>query len=137
MKNFRQKYRTSSFKEILETGVGTCIEQVKLCQIWFNKHKIESKIFFHRCFDSGKDDNIRLNCIFLFKRNDNWYHFEHTNLKRKGIHRYSDLNSALVDITVDFKKGMKRSLTEIPYIPDHISFHELNIFINEFEKYKF
>ena len=137
--NFRKNYKVSSIKEILESGVGTCIEQAKLIKYFFDMIGLENRLFCHRTYEN--EDNIinevKMHCIVLFNKNNTWYHFEHSNQPKRGIHKYDDVNSALIDITSGFKKNDIRALSEITEIPDNISFKQFNDYINNFPEFTF
>lgn len=135
--NFRQKYKVNSIKKSLLNGLGTCIEQAKIIKAFFDKIGFENKLFCYRCYenDSNLDKDIRMHCFVLFKYNDFWYHFEHSNSLKRGIHEYKSVEEAVSNIISEYKKEDIRVLTEIPNIPDDISFQELNAYVNSFEKY--
>ena len=82
LKGFRENYKTMSIEEILETGLGTCIEQAKLIKYFFDKIGLENKLYCHRGYETEEnfDKEVRMHCFVLFNYNDNWYHFEHSNI---------------------------------------------------------
>lgn len=139
LKDFREKYRISSITEILESGVGTCIEQAKLIKFFFDKIGLENKLYCYRGFESEEnfDKEVRMHCIVLFKYNESWYHFEHSNRMKRGIHKYESVSKAIEEITSGYKDdGDIRELTEIDSIPDHLTFKEFNQFVNEYDNQK-
>lgn len=68
--------------------------------------------------------------ICLYKEGDFWYHFEHSNTLKKGIHKYFDVDGALKDITSEFEN---RELIEIPDIPEGLSFQWFNQYVTQFK----
>ena len=136
LKGFRESYRISSINETLETGLGTCIEQAKLIKYFFDKIGLENKLFCHRDYETEEnfDKDVRMHCFVLFKYNNIWYHFEHSNRPKRGIHPYESIEKALEDITSGFEKQDIRVLTEIPDIPDNITFKEFNKYVNSFDR---
>lgn len=136
LKGFRESYRISSINEMLETGLGTCIEQAKLIKYFFDRIGLENKLFCHRGYETEEnfDKDVRMHCFVLFKYNDYWYHFEHSNRPKRGIHKYESVESAIKDITSGFEKQDIRVLTEIPDIPDNITFKEFNKYVNSFDR---
>ena len=77
---------------------------------------------------------IILNTLIFLKKE---YNFEHSNVPKKGIHKYISLDAAIKNITSEFKeKGDIRKLTEIDSIPDDLTFKEFNQFVNEFDNIK-
>lgn len=139
LKGFRENYRISTIDEILETGLGTCIEQTKMIKCFFDKMGIENKLYCHRSYETEEnfDKDVRMHCFILFKYNDNWYHFEHSNRPKRGIHKYESVESAIKEITGGFEEhGDIRKLTEIDSIPNGLTFKEFNNFVNEFDNIK-
>ena len=139
LKGFRENYRISSIDEMLETGLGTCIEQAKMIKCFFDKMGFENKLYCHRSYETEEnfDKDVRMHCFVLFKYNDNWYHFEHSNIPKRGIHKYESVESAIEEITSGLEEhGDIRKLTEIDSIPSGLTFKEFNEFVNEFDNSK-
>lgn len=139
LKGFRENYRISTIDEMLETGLGTCIEQAKMIKCFFDKIGIENKLYCCRSYETEEnfDKEVRMHCFVLFKYDDNWYHFEHSNRLKRGIHKYKSVKSAIDEITSGFEKqGDVRKLTEIDSIPSGLTFKEFNNFVNEFDNPK-
>lgn len=136
LKGFRENYRISTIDEILETGLGTCIEQAKIIKYFFDRMGIENKLYCHRSYETEEnfDKEVRMHCFVLFKHNEEWYHFEHSNKPKRGIHKYVSVENAIEEITSGFKeRGDIRKLTEIDEIPEGLTFKEFNNFVNEFD----
>ncbi len=134
LKGFRENYRISSIDEILKTGLGTCIEQAKLIKLFFDKMGLETKLYCHRGYENADnfDKEVRMHCFVLYKCNDTWYHFEHSNRPKRGIHKYDNVEDAIKEITSGFNENDKRILTEIPEIPEGMSFKEFNEYVNSY-----
>jgi hypothetical protein len=111
----------------LSNGLGTCIEQAKIIKAFFDKIGLENKLFCHRGYETEEnfDKDVKMHCFILFKYNNIWYHFEHSNRPKRGIHPYESIEKALEDITNGF---------EIPEIPDNITFKEFNEYVNSFDE---
>lgn len=137
LRGFREKYRINSLIEVLQTGLGTCIEQAKMMKVFFDKIGLENRLYIYRTYedDDNFDKEVFMHCIVLFKTNDKWYHFEHSNEPKKGINEYDSIDKALLKITNDIEnKKSVQILTEIDDIPEKISFKEFNLFVNSFDK---
>lgn len=135
--NFRKNYRTSTIEEILKYGIGTCIEQAKLIKYFFDVIGLENKLYCHRTYEDNEPFNkIKMHCFVLFKYKDSWYHFEHSDSMKKGIHQYKTIEEALNNITSGFPVDDIRVLTQIPLIPDNISYYEFNQYVNQFGEYQ-
>lgn len=136
LKAFRENYRVSSMDEIFDTGLGTCIEQAKMIKEALSMMGYECKIYCHRSYESEEnfDKEVRMHCFVLFKDGDYWYHFEHSNRPKRGIHKYERVEDAIEGITSGFDESDIRVLTEIDDIPDGLTFIEFNNYVNQFDK---
>lgn len=137
LNNVREDYKTSSIIEILNSKVGTCVEHAKLIKYFLDNKLIENKIFCHRRYENEENllNDVKMYCIVLFKENDKWYHFEHSNYPKRGIHEYINIDTAIEKLTSGFGDDI-RVITEIPEIPDNLSFREFNLYVNVFPEYK-
>lgn len=135
---FRKDYRTSSIQEILNSGLGTCIEQAKLEKDFFDRIGLKNKLYCHRGYETEDnfEQNVRMHCFIIFKYKNDWYHFEHSNRPKRGIHYYPNIEDAIKNITSGFEASDLRMLTEIPDIPDGLSFKEFNNYVNQFNNLK-
>ena len=124
LSNLEENYKTSSIGGILNSGVGTCIEQAQLIKNFFDANGFENKLFCSRT--KNEEDKNRMHCFVLFKNNNIWYHFEHSDHKRKGIHPYTSVDDALNDIS-EYKNS---EIIEIPDIPANLTFKEFNKYVN-------
>ena len=139
LKKFRENYRISPISETIETGLGTCIEQAAMIKSFFDKIGYKNRLFCYRSYETEDnfDEDVRMHCFVLFKYDDSWYHFEHSNSSKKGIHKYESADQAIEKITNSFEeKGSIRKLTEIDSIPTGLTFKEFNLFVNKFDNVK-
>ena len=137
MKEFRRLYQTMTIKEILDTGVGTCIDQVKLMNYLLDKINIPNKMFCTRIYEPNDFANLEaeehMHCFILCYQDNKVYHIEHPNWYNLGIHEYKDEPTAINTINeyyVELSGGVSRPLTEFYEIKDHLSFKEFNNYIN-------
>ncbi len=135
LKNFRENYVSSNIEEILTSKLGTCIEQAKLIKYFFDNKGIENKLFCLRNYET--EDNfeaeVKMHCFVLYHYHDKWYHFEHSDSIHRGIYEYETIEQALqCQIATDSEKK-NQVLTEIPSIPEGITFKEFNNYVNNFE----
>ncbi len=138
LKDFRKQYCTSTIEEILNTKIATCIGQAKLMQYWFQLMGIENKLFCIRNIDSEQDtENIKMHCFVLFHYQDAWYHFEHNAIRKRGIYKFATLEEAIEKTAMKFLKEYDlKELTEIPTIPDGITYEEFNQYVSSFPRYE-
>lgn len=134
LKGFREHSRTMNFSQIEKYGVGTCIEQAKFIHHFFIERGIKAKMYCHRSYETKQytDKEIRMHCFVLFEKENVWYHFEHSDFSKKGIHKYESIQEALHQITSGFAPSDVRILTEIPEIPENLSYVEFNQYVNSF-----
>ena len=137
MKNFRKLYKTLSIEEILEYGIGTCIDQVNLMHYLLNKINIKNKMFATRIYEPNDfnklDEEEHMHCFILCYIDNKIYHIEHPNWYRIGIYEYKNEEEALKNINdyyVKLSGGIPRPITEFYKIDYNISFKEFNCYIN-------
>lgn len=70
---------------ILDTKHGTCWDQVELERNWFQENKYEYKTIF---IWFEVDKSLPTHTFLIFKLNNNYYWFEHSFEKYKGIHEF-------------------------------------------------
>ena len=143
MKNFRRLYRTSTLEEILEHGIGTCIEQVLLMKNLLDKINVTNKMFCTRIYE-GKDFNNldaeeHMHCFILYYMNGKVFQIEHPNWKKVGIYEFSSEEEAIKEINdyyIKMANGKSRPVTEFYDVQPRLSFKEFNEYINslDFEK---
>ncbi|MEE3343401.1 MAG: transglutaminase domain-containing protein [Bacilli bacterium] len=141
MKNFRKLYRTSSTEEVLQHGIGTCIEQVKLMSELLTKIGIPNKMFCTRIYE-GKDFNDleaeeHMHCFVLYYLDNKVYQLEHPNPEKVGIYEYNSEDEALQTINnyyIEMSGGKSRPITEYYDVKPNISFKEFNNYINSLDK---
>ena len=133
LSHVRENYRTSTIEEIFETGLVTCAEDAKLIKYFLDRLGYETKLYCHRAYETEEnfDQTVKMHCFVLFKKDGHWYHFEHSMTPIKDIYEYDTIEEALNWITSKWKKG-ERQLAEIDDIPDHLTFKELNEYVNTF-----
>lgn len=137
LQNFRRLYRTSSIEEILETKLGTCIEQVWLMKQLLNKINIPSKMFCTRIYEDNDynkmDESEHMHCFILYYINNKVYHIEHPNSYKIGIHEYQSEEDAVNEIKEYYNKlsnGVFRPITEFYNVETNLTFKEFNNYIN-------
>ncbi len=135
LKGFRENYRISSIDEIIRTGLGTCIEQAKLIKFFFDNIGLENKLYCFRRYETEEnfDQDVRMHCFVLFHHQDKWYHFEHANSNKRGIHEFDSIESAIQSEVDRHDENDIRELTEIPNIPDGLTYQQFNQYVNTFE----
>ena len=136
LKDFRSLYHTSSLKQVLNTGLGTCIESAIVAKSWFDSKNINYKLFCHRSYETegNCEMEVKMHIFIFYEEKDKWIHFEHSNRPKQGLHEYNSVEDALDDITTRFKEnGDIRVLTKINDIPSGLSFKEFNNYVNGFE----
>lgn len=137
MKNFRRLYQTMTLEDILSTGVGTCIDQVKLMKYLLDKINVPNKMFCTRIYEPNDFNDLEakehMHCFILCYQNNKVYHIEHPNWYNLGIHEYKDETTAINTINdyyIKLSGRVSRPVTEFTEIKNHLSFKEFNNYIN-------
>lgn len=141
LKNFRRLYRTASTIEVLEHGLWTCIEQVKLMSELLNKINIPNKMYCTRVYewDDFNDLNadLYMHCFVLYFLNGKTYQIEYPNSEKIGIYEYlseKDAVKQLCDYYEKLAEGRARPVTEFFELQPNLSFKEFNQYINSLDK---
>lgn len=139
LKGFRKIYKTMSIDEILDTKVGTCIEQVYLMHILLDELNIENKMYCTRIYEHGDIDDTEdehMHCFILYFINDKVYQIEHPNPELVGIYSYDseiDAISKINAIYEEYVDGAKRPVTLFEDVLPGLSFREFNDYINSLD----
>lgn len=143
MKNFRKIYKTSSVKETISTGLGTCIEQVNLMHELLNRINVPNKMFCTRVYEGSDFNDLEseehMHCFILYYLNNKVYQLEHPNFERIGIYKFENEDYAIKSINDYYEKmanGASRPVTEFYEVPVGLSFKEFNNYINSLKPYK-
>ncbi len=84
-------------KQILETKVGTCWDQVELERLWFEKHKYDIKTYFI-WFEVDYENKFPSHTFLLYKKKDKWYWFENAFEACRGIHEFKNKKEAINEV---------------------------------------
>ncbi len=140
MKGFRKLYKTLSIEQILNYGIGTCIEQVYLMHYLLNKINVPNKMFATRIYEPNDfnqlEEEEHMHCFILCYLDNKVYHIEHPNWYKIGIYEYENEREALKKINKYYVKlsgGIARPITEFYKIEPNLSFKEFNNSINNLD----
>lgn len=120
--NFSKEYKLQSPEEILKNKVGVCWDQVELERYYFEKINYKTTTYFLVYYNDSK---CPTHTFLVYKKNDNFYWFEHSWEKYQGIHKYNSIEELLKDVKNKFIKSELRG-----------SCVEENIIIREYLKPK-
>lgn len=81
-------------EEVLNTGYGTCFDQVELERKWFAENNYYFKTIFI-CFEVNKPNNLPTHSFLIYEDNNKYYWFEHSFEKYKGIHEFNSYDEAI------------------------------------------
>lgn len=135
LKDFKALYKTNSIEQIMTSNLGTCIEQAKFQKYVFDRLGLNSKIYVDRRYERADEKKgIKMHCLTVYEKDDKWYYFEHCNVPARGIKEFDSLD----DFLEYYMRNMEndRILTEIPEIPDGLSYAEFNQYINHIDDLK-
>ena len=100
-KDFETKYILQSPKETKINKVGVCWDQVELERYYFRATGYNIKTYFIVSYDN---DKCPTHTFLVFEKDNNYYWFEHSWERFRGIHQYNTLESLLTDIKDKFIK---------------------------------
>lgn len=96
---FYKFYYLLSPDELLEKKCGVCWDQVELERYLFNKNDISCDSYWICIYDGN---NLPSHTFLTFNDGNNYYWFEHSWEKYRGIHKYDSLNYLLCDVKEKF-----------------------------------
>ena len=118
---YSDNYLLQTPKEVIKNKIGVCWDQVELERYYFKGYDIKTYFIVH--YDG---DKCPTHTFLIFKKNNQYYWFEHSWEKYKGIHGYDTLKELLIDVKSKFIK------TEL-----HCDYILENLIIREYSKPKY
>lgn len=97
--NFFDKYMLQLPYQIIQTGVGTCWDQVELIREFCEYKKYISHTFFG-IYNEPKNSNNPTHTFLVFEKGDKYFWIETAWYDNRGIHKYNSLD----ELISDFKK---------------------------------
>lgn len=94
---FFNHYRLQSPNQLTKTRFGVCWDQCELERRWFGKNGIEHGVFYIELQDQKV---LPTHTFLVYKMNDYYWWFEHSWLEMKGIRKYNDLRSLILDVVL-------------------------------------
>lgn len=96
---YSDNYLLQTPKEVIKNKIGVCWDQVELERYYFKGYDIKTYFIVH--YDGGK---CPTHTFLTFKKNNQYYWFEHSWEKYRGIHKYDTLKELLIDVKSKFIK---------------------------------
>lgn len=115
--NFVKDYRRQKTRNIKKSGYAICWEMCELERNFFKEKRINHKTIFAL---SREDNKYFCHTFLIFEYKSNWYHFEVSWDKMKGIHKYKSIDEILEFIKNNFSDFVNKK----EYDKDKISFYE-------------
>lgn len=131
-------------REVLNTKIGTCFDQVELERLWFKEHGYKFKTIFI-WFALPYINSYPTHSFLVYEENNKYYWFEHSFYTNKGIHEFDTLEeliefvkSKLLDDVISRGIGSKEDYDLLNYyeyeeIPNSLSIEE---YLNHVIKYE-
>lgn len=89
------QWKTRSVKQILKDGVGHCYDQVEIEREWFQSHGFTIKTFWISAYQQGVENSGFSHTYLIYKDQDKWKIFEHSDYANKGIHVFDKIKDAV------------------------------------------
>lgn len=137
LQGLRELFVTRDAKSAVESGYGTCIEQVKIIDEKLKQFGYETYTY---CSISGPlnslitDHDARMHSFVLAVKDDKCVYFEHANTKRRGVHNFDSIDLALDYIKGFYKENEYFVLHLTGYIPEGLNFDQLVDYVDKTEK---
>lgn len=130
---FSKKYYLQSPKQILQTKVGVCWDQVELERYYFEQENLDCKSYFIVEYDGLE---YPTHTFMLVSLNNKYYYFEHSWEPYRGIKEFSSIDEALNTIKSQFEHMLvKRNISVGEIEIYEYNKPQYNITSNEFFKH--
>lgn len=96
---FSNMYKLQAPKDVINSKVGVCWDQVELERHYFEKTIYSFNTYFIVHYDN---DKCPTHTFLVYEENNKYYWFEHAWQKYQGIHEYNSLNDLLIDVKNKF-----------------------------------
>lgn len=100
--SFREDYYLQSPKQLLESKIGICFDQVELERELFSKTNVEFRTYF---INYGNEEAAH--SFLVYKDDNKYYWFENAWVKYKGIHEYDSKEELFKDVSYKFVNTIK------------------------------
>lgn len=91
---FNDYYILSDKNRVLKYRLGVCYDQVELERDWFSKNNYKFKTYFI-WFLLPYNNNYFTHTFLIYKYNNKYYYFEHSDSNNKGIYEFNSNIDAL------------------------------------------
>ena len=89
------EWKLRSVEEILNAGIGHCYDQVEIERRWFEEHGYPVKTFWISAYQEGVENSGFCHTYLMFKSDNLWHIFEHSDYFNKGIHKFNSIREAV------------------------------------------
>lgn len=117
MDGFGEKYMLQLPKQLQDSKLGVCWDQVELERKLFKDANIDIQTFFIVHYDGAK---CPTHTFAIFQHGEKTYWYEHSWLPMRGLHEYPTINEALADIRTKFINNELRN----KYDPSNLRIHK-------------
>lgn len=121
--SFSDNYLLQAPKDLINSKVGVCWDQVELERYYFKSNNWNIKTFFIVHYDNA---NCPTHTFLTYEKNNKYFWFEHSWEIYKGIHEFDSINDLLIDVK---EKFIKNELNNC--------FNNRNLCIYEYKKPKY
>ncbi len=97
--SFAQNYVLQSPEDVIKNKAGICWDQVELERYLFEKENIEFNTYFITYYDNDKCPS---HTFLIYKKDNNYYWFEHSWEIYRGIHEYKSELECIKDVREKF-----------------------------------
>lgn len=92
---WNEKCVVQTGKDVWQTNVGTCWDQVEFERFWFEQNNFDFKTYFF-IFETEK--NLPTHTILVYKQNGKYFWFENAFEDQRGIHEFNTLEDLLTTV---------------------------------------
>jgi len=88
-------WKLRSVSQMIKDGIGHCYDQVEIEREWFVSKGYEVKTFWVVAYQNGIENSGFSHTYLIYKDNNKWKLFEHSDFSNRGIHEFNSVKEAV------------------------------------------
>lgn len=132
------QWKLRPVEEMLKDAIGHCYDQVEIERKWFISNGFEVKTFWISAYQEGIENSGFSHTYLLYKDNDIWKLFEHSDLSNRGIHVFKTIKDAVkwqAEHQIKFAEGRVKPLKHYTTCIKEYGKPPVNLNMQEFLQY--
>ena len=124
--------------KILDDGIGHCYDQVEVERYWFEQNGYMVKTFWVTAYQEEIKNSGFSHTYLIYKDNEKWKLFEHSDYNNKGIYEFNSLIEAIVwqkSKQIEYAKSCVKPTTKYDVVVYEYSKPKVGLNMTEYLKF--